>query len=232
MMEKDTIKNYTVRHLYGLRETIAAPFFESVVYPWELLPRIPHIIQLIGEKLSVEEYEFREGNIWIAHSAKVAPTAFIGKNVIIGKKAEVRHCAFIRGNVIVGNEAVVGNSTELKNAILFNKAQVPHYNYVGDSILGYRAHLGAGAITSNVRSDKKEVVIKCGDERIETGLRKCGAMVGDFAEVGCGSVLNPGSIVGRGSHVYPLSSVRGVIPQVSIYKKQGEIVELKVDVIQ
>lgn len=214
-----------IKNLYNLKETIAAELFEGAEYPWEVLSKIKEFILRLGSTLSEEEYERREGNVWIAKSAKVAPTAFVGENVIIGKDAEVRHCAFIRGNAIVGEGAVVGNSTELKNVVLFNKVQVPHYNYVGDSILGYKAHMGAGSITSNVKSDKKLVVVKGADEQIETGLKKFGAMLGDEVEVGCGSVLNPGTVVGPGSNIYPLSSVRGVIPAKSIYKKQGDIVK-------
>ena len=193
--------------------------------PGRLLPEIGDFIVKLGETLSPEEYEERENHVWIAKSAKVAPTAFIGSNVIIGKDAEIRHCAFIRGNALVGEGAVVGNSTELKNVILFNKVQVPHYNYVGDSILGYRAHMGAGSITSNVKSDRTLVVVKTPEGEIPTGLKKFGAILGDLVEVGCGTVLNPGSIVGRESNIYPLSMVRGVIPARSIYKKQGEVVE-------
>ena len=214
-----------IKKLYILKETIASELFEGAEYPWEVLAKIKEFILRLGSTLSEEEYERREGNVWIAKSAKVAPTAFLGENVIIGKDAEVRHCAFIRGNAIVGEGAVVGNSTELKNVVLFNKVQVPHYNYVGDSILGYKAHMGAGSITSNVKSDKKLVVVKGADEQIETGLKKFGAMLGDEVEVGCGSVLNPGTVVGPGSNIYPLSSVRGVVPAKSIYKKQGEIVK-------
>ena len=192
----------------------------------------------LGNTLSEEEYEKRGENVWVAKSAKVAPTAFINGPAIIGKEAEVRHCAFIRGNAIVGEGAVVGNSTELKNVIavvgnstelknviLFNKVQVPHYNYVGDSILGYKSHMGAGSITSNVKSDKKLVVVKTPDGNIETGMKKFGAMLGDEVEVGCGSVLNPGTVVGSHSNIYPLSSVRGFVPGNSIYKKQGEVAE-------
>ena len=219
MMETCKIEN-----LYDLKETIAAELFEGAEYPWEILGKIKDFIPLLGSRLSEDEYEKREGNVWIARSAKVAPTAFIGENVIIGKDAEIRHCAFIRGNAIVGKGAVVGNSTELKNVILFDKVQVPHYNYVGDSVLGFKSHMGAGSITSNVKSDKTLVVIKSGEEKIETGLKKMGAILGDCVEVGCGSILNPGSIIGANSNVYPLSSVRGVIPAGSIYKKQGEVV--------
>ncbi len=214
-----------IENLYTLEETIAKDLFEGAVYPWEVLVKIKDFIPKLGASLDLEEYEQREGNIWIAKSAKVAPTAFIGENVIIGKEAEIRHCAFIRGNVIIGEGAVVGNSTELKNVVLFNKVQVPHYNYVGDSILGYRAHMGAGSITSNVKSDKKPVVVKGTEGRLETGLKKFGAMLGDRVEVGCGSVLNPGTVVGHDSNIYPLSSVREVVPANSIYKKRGEVAE-------
>ena len=214
-------------NLYNLNETIAKELLEKYTYPWEVLPNIENFIIELGNKLEKEKYEKIGENIWIAKSAKIAKTAYINGPTIIGENAEVRHCAFIRGKAIVGNEAVVGNSTELKNVILFNKVQVPHYNYVGDSILGYKAHLGAGAITSNVKSDKKLVVVKNGKEKIETGLKKFGAMVGDEVEVGCSSVLNPGTVIGKNSNIYPLSSVRGVIPQKSIYKNQNEIIEKK-----
>ena len=190
-----------------------------------MLPKISDFIKKLGATLSEEEYEKRGEDIWIAKSATVAPTAYIHGPAIIGKDAEVRHCAFIRGNAIVGEGAVVGNSTELKNVILFNKVQVPHYNYVGDSVLGYKAHMGAGSITSNVKSDKKLVVVKSPEGQIETGIKKFGAMLGDEVEVGCGTVLNPGSVVGSHSNIYPLSSVRGFVPANSIYKKQGEVVE-------
>jgi NDP-sugar pyrophosphorylase family protein len=219
-MEECKIKN-----LYNLEETIAKEIFEGATYPWEVLPKIEDFIIELGNKLEENEYEKRGEDIWIAKSATIAPTAYIKGPAIIGKNAEIRHCAFIRGKVIVGEGAVVGNSTELKNVILFNKVQVPHYNYVGDSILGYKSHLGAGSITSNVKSDKKLVVVKNGEEKIETGLKKFGAMLGDGVEVGCGSVLNPGTVIGKNSNIYPLSSVRGVVPQNSIYKKQNEIVE-------
>lgn len=179
----------------------------------------------LGKTLSKEEYDQVEENVWIAKSANVFPSAYIHGPAIIGKDAEVRHCAFIRGNAIVGEGAVVGNSTELKNVILFNKVQVPHYNYVGDSVLGYKAHMGAGSITSNVKSDKKLVVVKTPEGGIETGRKKFGAMLGDEVEVGCGTVLNPGSVVGRHTNIYPLSSVRGYVPAGSIYKRQGEVVE-------
>ena len=214
-----------ISNLYNLEETIAGKLFEDAEYPWEVLPKISAFIMELGNTLNSEEYEKRGENVWVAKSAKVAPTAYINGPAIIGKDAEVRHCAFIRGNAIVGEGAVVGNSTELKNVVLFNKVQVPHYNYVGDSILGYRAHMGAGSITSNVKSDKTLVVVKDAEEQIATGLKKFGAMLGDCVEVGCNSVLNPGTVVGRNSQIYPTSCVRGVIHENSIYKKQGEIVE-------
>ena len=214
----------TVKENYSLDQTIAKDIFNGVTYPWEVLPKISNFILELGATLSEDEYEKRGENVWVAKSAKVAPTAFINGPAIIGKDAEVRHCAFIRGNAIVGEGAVVGNSTELKNVILFNKVQVPHYNYVGDSVLGYKSHMGAGSITSNVKSDKKLVVVKAGEEKIETGMKKFGAMLGDEVEVGCGSVLNPGTVVGNHSNIYPLSSVRGFVPENSIYKKQGEVV--------
>lgn len=219
------MKEITVQELYTLEETIAKDIFNGVTYPWEVLPKISGFILELGATLSEEEYEKRGENIWIAKSAKVAPTASITGPVIIGKEAEVRHCAFIRGNAIVGEGAVVGNSTELKNVILFNKVQVPHYNYVGDSILGFKSHMGAGSITSNVKSDKKLVVVKTPKGNIETGIKKFGAMLGDEVEVGCGSILNPGSVIGSHTNIYPLSSVRGYVPAGSIYKKQGEVVE-------
>lgn len=214
----------TVKENYSLDQTIAKDIFNGVTYPWEVLPKISSFILELGATLSEDEYEKRGENVWVAKSAKVAPTAFINGPAIIGKDAEVRHCAFIRGNAIVGEGAVVGNSTELKNVILFNKVQVPHYNYVGDSVLGYKSHMGAGSIISNVKSDKKLVVVKAGEEKIETGMKKFGAMLGDEVEVGCGSVLNPGTVVGNHSNIYPLSSVRGFVPANSIYKKQGEVV--------
>lgn len=214
-----------ISNLYNLDETIAKDIFEGVTYPWEVLPKISDFIKEFGKTLDANEYEQKGENIWIAKTAKVAPTASITGPVIIGKNAEVRHCAFIRGNAIVGENSVVGNSTELKNVILFNNVQVPHYNYVGDSILGYKSHMGAGSITSNVKSDKKLVIVKNGEEKIETGLKKFGAMIGDNVEVGCGSVLNPGTVIGKNTNIYPLSSVRGVVSENSIYKKQGEIAE-------
>lgn len=217
-----------IENLYNLEQTIAKDIFEGVTYPWEVLPKIEEFIISLGKTLDKNEYEEKGENIWIAKSAKVAPTAYIAGPAIIGKNAEIRHCAFIRGKAIVGEGAVVGNSTELKNVILFNKVQVPHYNYVGDSILGYKSHMGAGSITSNVKSDKKLVIVKNDKEQIETGLKKFGAMLGDEVEVGCGSVLNPGTVIGKHTNIYPLSSVRGVVPEHSIYKNKNEIVE-KID---
>lgn len=214
-----------IRNLFNLNETIAVRLFDGAEYPWEVLPKIGAFIVELGQTLSEEEYEKRGENVWIAKSATVAPTAYINGPAIIGKDAQLRHCAFIRGNAIVGEGAVVGNSTELKNVVLFNKVQVPHYNYVGDSILGYKAHMGAGSITSNVKSDKTLVVVKDEKERIETGLKKFGAMLGDEVEVGCGSVLNPGTVVGPHTNIYPLSSVREVVPADSIYKKRGEVAQ-------
>ena len=219
------MKECEIKNLYNLNETIAKDIFEGCIYPWEVLPKIKDFIITIGESLNKEEYEKIGENIWIAKSAKIAKTAYINGPAIIGKNAEVRHCAFIRGNAIVGENSVVGNSTELKNVILFNNVQVPHYNYVGDSILGYKSHMGAGSITSNVKSDKKLVVVKNKDEKIETGLKKFGAMLGDNVEVGCNSVLNPGTVVCRNTNIYPLSCVRGVIPENHIYKNKNEIVE-------
>ena len=225
------MKGLTVKELYTLDETIAKDIFDGVTYPWEVLPKIGSFIMELGKTLSEDEYEKRGENIWIAKSASVAPTAYINGPAIIGKNAEVRHCAFIRGNAIVGEGAVVGNSTELKNVILFNKVQVPHYNYVGDSVLGFKSHMGAGSITSNVKSDKKLVVVKTLEGMLETGMKKFGAMLGDEVEVGCGSVLNPGTVVGSHSNIYPLSSVRGYIPGGSIYKKQGEVVEKREETV-
>ena len=213
-----------IQNLYDLTQTIAAPLFEGATYPWELLPKISAFIIELGNRLPEDKYEKRGENVWIAKSATVFPTAYINGPCIIDEDTEVRHCAFIRGNAIVGKGAVVGNSTELKNVILFNKVQVPHYNYVGDSILGYKSHMGAGSITSNVKSDKTLVVVKSPYGNIETGLKKMGAMLGDNVEVGCNSVLNPGTVIGRCSNVYPTSMVRGFIEPDSIYKKQGEIV--------
>lgn len=219
------MENAKISQLYDLKETIAAKLFEGATYPWEVLPKIGDFIRALGETLDPEVFEKRGENIWVAKNATVAPTACLNGPLIIDENAEIRHCAFIRGNAIVGKGAVVGNSTELKNVVLFNGVQVPHYNYVGDSVLGHKSHMGAGSITSNVKSDKTLVVVKDTEEQIETGLKKFGAMLGDFVEVGCGSVLNPGTVIGNHTNVYPLSSVRGVIPAHSIYKKQGEIAQ-------
>ncbi|MBD5476573.1 MAG: UDP-N-acetylglucosamine pyrophosphorylase [Lachnospiraceae bacterium] len=214
-----------IGELYTLEETIAGEIFQGVTYPWEVLSKIGDYIMALGNTLPEELYEKKGDNVWIARNAKVYPSACINGPAIIDEEAEIRHCAFIRGNAIVGKGAVVGNSTELKNVILFNKVQVPHYNYVGDSILGYRAHMGAGSITSNVKSDKTLVVVRAGEESLETGLKKFGAMLGDNVEVGCNSVLNPGTVIGRQANIYPTSMVRGFIPARSIYKRQGEIAE-------
>lgn len=223
-----------ISNLYDLTETIAKDIFEGAEYPWEVLAKIKEFIITLGETLEPAVYEKRGEDIWVAKNAKIAPTACLNGPLIIDEEAEVRHCAFIRGSAIVGKKCVVGNSTELKNVILFNNVQVPHYNYVGDSILGYKAHMGAGSITSNVKSDKTLVVVKeaakCENamdvgESIPTGLKKFGAMLGDNVEVGCNSVLNPGTVIGRNTNIYPTSSVRGVIPENSIYKKCGDIVK-------
>lgn len=219
-----SVENITIEQLYDLKETVAREIFTGKTYPWEVLPLIGEFIVKLGNTLSPEEYDKIGDNIWVAKTASIAPTAAINGPCIIGQNAEVRQCAFIRGNAIVGDGAVVGNSTELKNVILFNKVQVPHYNYVGDSVLGYKAHMGAGSITSNVKSDKNLVVVHGEDYEIETGMKKFGAMLGDYVEVGCNSVLNPGTVVGRNSNIYPLSCVRGVVPANSIFKSRQEIV--------
>ncbi len=216
-----------IADLYDLDKTIARDIFEGLIYPWEVLPKIKDYILELGATLDKDLYDRHGEDIWIAKSAKVFDSAYIGGPCIIDADAEIRHCAFIRGSAIVGKGCVVGNSVELKNVILFDKVQVPHYNYVGDSILGYRSHMGAGSITSNVKSDKTLVVIKSTDEQIETGLKKVGAMLGDNVEVGCNSVLNPGTVLGRGCSVYPTSSVRGFIPAGCIYKSRTEIAERK-----
>lgn len=218
-----------VKNMYDLNETIAVKLLENVEYPWEALKGISDFIKQTGPTLNPDIYEKKGENIWVAKSAKVAPTAFLNGPLIIDEEAEVRHCAFIRGSAIVGKGCVVGNSTELKNVILFNSVQVPHYNYVGDSILGYKSHMGAGSITSNVKADKTLVVVKDKEEQIETGLKKFGAMLGDYVEVGCNSVLNPGSVIGRHTNIYPLSMVRGVIGENSIYKNKNEIVGKRTD---
>ena len=219
------MKGITVKELFAPNDSLGYALLKSVTYPFEALCRISDYIKEIGPTLDPEIYESKGENIWIAKSAKIAPTASITGPCIIGERTEVRHCAFIRGSALVGNDCVVGNSTELKNVILIDTVQVPHYNYVGDSVLGSHSHMGAGSITSNVKSDKTLVVIKSGDGKLETGLKKMGAVLGDYVEVGCGSVLNPGTVIGKNSNVYPLSSVRGVIPENSIYKKAGEVAQ-------
>lgn len=211
--------------LLDLSKTIASDIFDGLTYPWEALPEIKDFILKLGASLPQDEYEKLGDDIWVSKTANVAPTAYLHGPLIICAGAEIRHCAFIRGSAIVGSGAVVGNSTELKNCIIFDGAQVPHYNYIGDSILGYKSHLGAGAITSNLKSDRSLVTIRVNGETISTGLKKFGAVVGDNVEVGCNSVLNPGSVICRASTVYPLSMVRGVVPEKSIYKKQGEVAE-------
>ena len=217
----------TIANLYDLQHTAAKPLMENLTYPWEVLPLIGEFILGLGETLSPEDYERREGNVWIARSAKLYPNIYIAGPTIIGPDTEVRPGAFIRGNALIGAGCVVGNSTEIKNAILFDGAQAPHYNYIGDSILGYKAHTCAGAITSNLKQDHSAVSILFDGERVNTGMRKFGAMLGDHAEVGCGSVLNPGTVVGRGARIYPLSMVRGFVPGFSIYKHAGEIAAIR-----
>ena len=216
-----------ISDLFDLSKSIAAPLFDGHEYAFEVLPHIKGFILQLGATLDPNEFDHPAPTVWIARDAQVAPTAFIGENVIIDEGAEVRHCAFIRGNAIIGKGAVVGNSTELKNCVIFDGAQCPHYNYVGDSVLGYKAHMGAAAITSNVKGDKKLVVLRCGDERMETGMKKVGAMLGDFAEIGCGSVLNPGTVIGRDTQVYPLTSVRGDIGAGMIVKDMENIIARK-----
>ncbi|MBP3755316.1 MAG: UDP-N-acetylglucosamine pyrophosphorylase [Lachnospiraceae bacterium] len=215
-----------ITELYDLNETIAADYLKGFEYPWEALAGIKEYILKLGETLPADKFDKIGEDIWVAKSAKVAPTACLNGPLIVDENAEVRHCAFVRGSAIVGKNCVVGNSTELKNVILFNNVQVPHYNYVGDSILGFKSHMGAGSITSNVKSDKKLVVVK-GEENYETGLKKFGAMLGDRVEVGCNSVLNPGSVIGRDCIVYPTSCFRGVLPENHIFKKSGEKVPRK-----
>lgn len=212
--------------LYDLSHSLAGEYLAQFEYPWQALAGIKNLILTLGKTLG-EEYTEVSPEVWVHSTAKVAPTACIGAPCIIGANTEVRHCAYIRGSALVGENCVVGNSVELKNVILFDNVQVPHYNYVGDSILGYRSHMGAGSVTSNVKSDKTLVVIKSADEQIPTGIKKVGAMLGDFVEVGCNSVLNPGTVIGRNSNVYPTSCVRGVIPANSIWKNNGTVVEKK-----
>jgi len=221
------MENIKIKDLYDLDHTIAKEIFEGKEYPWQVLPLIHDFILELGEKLNPDIFEKRGEDIWIAKSAKVAPTACLNGPLIVDENAEVRHCAFIRGNAIVGKESVVGNSTELKNVILFDHVQVPHYNYVGDSVLGYFSHMGAGSITSNVKSEKTLVQIHDGDTVYDTGLKKVGAMLGDHVEVGCNSVLNPGTVIGQWSNVYPTSMIRGVIPAHHIFKDSAHIVPKK-----
>lgn len=218
------MKQCEINELYDLSQTIAGEYLAQFTYPWEALDGIKAYIKELGPTLDPDVYEQRGADIWVAKSAKVAPTACLNGPLIIDEDAEIRHCAFIRGSAIIGKGSVVGNSTEIKNDIIFNSVQVPHYNYVGDSILGYKSHMGAGSITSNVKSDKSLVVVKDGTEEIATGRKKFGAMLGDYVEVGCNSVLNPGTVIGRHTNIYPLSSVRGVVRANSIYKKCGEVV--------
>lgn len=219
------MKQCEIKELYDLTQTIAGEYLSQFTYPWEALDGIKDFIKKLGTTLDPAIYEQRGEDIWVAKSATVAPTACLNGPLIIDEDAEIRHCAFIRGSAVIGKGSVVGNSTEIKNDIIFNSVQVPHYNYVGDSILGYKSHMGAGSITSNVKSDKSLVVVKDGTEEIATGRKKFGAMLGDFVEVGCNSVLNPGTVIGRHTNVYPLSSVRGVVPADSIYKKRGDVVK-------
>ena len=216
---------YTINDLYSLEHTLAADYLRRYTYPWEALKGIKDEIIRLGESLSKEDYIEISPKVWVHKTSVIAPTAYLGTPCIIGPDTEVRHCAFIRGSALVGAGCVVGNSVELKNVILFDGVQVPHYNYVGDSILGYKSHMGAGAVTSNVKSDKSLVVVRSIDEVMETGLKKMGAMLGDLVEVGCNSVLNPGTVIGRESNIYPLSSVRGVVPARSIWKTGGVVVK-------
>lgn len=218
------MENVKINELYDLSHTAAKDYLSKFTYPWEALKGISEFIITLGKTLSADEYDNPSENVWVHKTAKIFPTAYLGAPCIIGANTEVRHGAFIRGSALVGENCVVGNSVELKNVILFDNVQTPHYNYVGDSILGYKSHMGAGSITSNVKSDKTNVVVKTGDEQIETGIKKIGAMLGDFVEVGCNSVLNPGTVIGRNSNIYPTSCVRGVIPSDSIYKTGGVIV--------
>ncbi|MCR5540828.1 MAG: UDP-N-acetylglucosamine pyrophosphorylase [Ruminococcus sp.] len=215
---------YTINDLYDLEHTLAKDYLSKFTYPWEALSGIKDFILELGKNLDPNEYEQREEGVWVHKTAKVFPSAYLGVPCIIGANTEVRHCAFIRGSALVGADCVVGNSVELKNVILFDHVQTPHYNYVGDSILGYFSHMGAGSITSNVKSDKKNVIVRDGSEKVETGIKKFGAMIGDYVEVGCNAVCNPGTVIGRHSNVYPTSCVRGVVPADSIWKDNGEII--------
>lgn len=218
------MEEYRTTELFSLEHTLARPLLEQSEYPWEILRQIREFIIQLGESLPKEEYEEIAEHVWVAKSAVIAPTAYIGAPAIIGKRTEVRHCAFIRGSALVGEDCVVGNSTEIKNAILFDHVQVPHYNYVGDSVLGYHAHMGAGSITSNIKADQTSVTIRFPDQVFNTGLRKMGAMLGDGVDIGCNSVLNPGTVIGPHTNVYPLSMVRGAVPAAHIYKHAGEVV--------
>ncbi len=219
------MEKLTIKKLYDLDHTIAKDLFLSITYPWEALPKIKDYILELGATLDADKFDKIGDDIWVAKSAKIAPSASLNGPLIIDEEAEVRHCAFIRGSAIVGKNAVVGNSTELKNCVLFDNVQVPHYNYVGDSIYGYKSHTGAGVIASNLKSDKSLVTVMCDGEKVETNVKKFGAMIGDFVEVGCNSVMNPGTVIGRNSNVYPLSFVRGYVEENSIYKRLGEVVE-------
>lgn len=221
---KKVIYMYKTKELYNLEKSLAGEYLSQFEYPWHALSGIKELILSLGKELSKNEYNEISENVWVHKSVKIAPTAYIGAPCIIGKDTEVRQCAFIRSAALIGEDCVIGNSTEVKNAIIFDSVQVPHFNYVGDSILGYKSHLGAGAVTSNVKSDRSLVAVKTADGRIETGLKKFGAMVGDNVEVGCNSVLNPGTVIGRNSNIYPLSSVRGSVPENSIFKNQQNII--------
>ena len=216
---------YTTKNLFDLENTIAKKYLEKYEYPWEALPEIKNFIYELIKELDKNEFKEIKENVWVHNSVNIAPSALIEGPAIICKDCEIRHCAYIRGNAIIGEGCVIGNSCEVKNAIIFNKSQVPHFNYVGDSILGYHAHMGAGSIVSNLKSDGKNIIVKDGEEKMETGLRKFGAIVGDNVEIGCNSVLNPGTVVGRNSNVYPLARVRGLVPSDSIYKDEDNVVK-------
>jgi len=220
-----SFENMRINNLFEPGNTIVCKYLSKLAWPWEAIPLIEEYVITLIDELDASEYNIHPNNVWIHKTAVIAPSSYIGSNVIIGADTEVRHCAFIRKDAIIGSNAVVGNSTELKNVILFDRVQVPHYNYVGDSILGYKSHFGAGVITSNVKSDSTLVSVTCDDEKLETGLKKFGAILGDMVEIGCNAVLNPGTVIGTKTNIYPLSMVRGFVPANSIYKKQGEIVE-------
>lgn len=224
------MNNAVIKELFDLNETIAKDLFEGKTYAWEVLPEIKDFVLKIGPTLPKDKFDQIGEDIWVAKSAKVFDSAYLNGPLIVDEEAEIRHCAFVRGSAIVGKKSVVGNSTELKNSILFNNVEAPHYNYVGDSVLGFHAHMGAGSITSNIKSDRTNIVVKDEDESIATGMRKIGAILGDYVEVGCNSVLNPGTVVGKHSNIYPLSMVRGVVPSYSIFKNKGnsEIVKKEV----